>query len=372
MKIILFGATGMLGKYVLLILKEKYEVICILRSDYDIIKDSNLKLENLLNSIDKTDVVINCSGLIPQNTNNKNNNLRDYIKINSIFPNTLNEICNKLNCNFIHVTTDCVFSGLKGNYNENDIHDSNTYYGITKSLGENEKATIIRTSIIGEELYNKNSLLEWLINNKNKKINGYTNHFWNGITCLTLAKIIKNIIDNNLYWKGVRHIYSPDSLTKYDLCSYINKIYNLNITIEKFEKEYKNLTLSSVYDKVFEIDTIYNQIIEQYEYRVNYGKFENLLACRFCGNKDLCEIVKFNDYPLSGGFLKNIENKIYEKIYPLTFLFCDKCQTGLVKEIIKEDYLFKNINESSYFYYSSTIPSLVKHFKNLYEKIILN
>lgn len=371
MKIILFGSTGMLGRYVLSVLDKNYEVVSFLRNDYDIKNDSNLKLENLLSILQENDVVINCSGLIPQNSNN-DNNLRDYIKINSIFPNILNNICNKINCKFIHITTDCVFSGLKGNYNENDIHDSKTHYGITKSFGENETSTIIRTSIIGEELYNKNSLLEWLISNKNKTINGYTNHFWNGVTCLTLAKIIKNIIDKNLYWKGVRHIYSSDSVTKYDLCSYINKIYNLNINIEKKEKDYKNLTLSSIYDKVFEIDTIYNQLVEQYEYKVNFGTFENLLLCRFCGNKDLCEIFKFNDYPLSGSFLKNIKNKIYEKIYPLTFLFCDKCQTGLVKEIVKEDYLFKNINESSYFYYSSTIPSLVKHFKNLYEKIILN
>ena len=268
MKIILFGSTGMLGRYVLSVLYKNYQVISFLRDDYDIKNDSNLKLENLLSILQKNDVVINCSGLIPQNNSNNIDSLRDYIKINSIFPNTLNEICSKLNCKFIHITTDCVFSGLKGDYDENDIHDSNTYYGISKSLGENETSTIIRTSIIGEELYNKNSLLEWLKKNKNKTINGYTNHFWNGVTCLTLAKIIKNIIDNNLYWKGVRHIYSPDSVNKYDLCNYINEIYNLNIKIEKIEKEYKNLTLTSVYDKLFDIDTIYNQIIEQYEHNI--------------------------------------------------------------------------------------------------------
>lgn len=268
MKIILFGSTGMLGKYILNVLNKYYKVICILRNDYDIKSDSNLKLETLLKILKENDVVINCSGLIPHNSDNENN-LRDYIKINSIFPNTLINICNKFKCNVIHITTDCVFSGLIGSYNENDKHDSSTYYGISKSLGENENATIIRTSIIGEELHNKKSLLEWIISNKNKIINGYTNHFWNGVTCLTLAKIIKKIIENNLYWKGIRHIHSQDSVSKHELCRYINKIYNLNITIEKVKKNYKNLTLTSIYDKIFEIDTIYNQLIEQREYKLN-------------------------------------------------------------------------------------------------------
>lgn len=264
MKIWLFGSTGMLGRYVLNILSEYYNVTCINRSDYDIKIDSNEKLEELLNNVQENDVVVNCSGLIPQN-NVTPHNVRDYVKINSIFPNILNEICNKTKCNFIHITTDCVFSGLTGNYNENDIHDSNSYYGISKSLGENNKATIIRTSIIGEEHCNKNSLLEWLIKNQNKTIQGYSNHYWNGVTCLTLAKIIKQIIENNSFWKGVRHIYSPVSVSKYELCNYINEIYNLNITIEKNEHEYKNMTLTSIYDKMFEIDTIYSQIKELHQ-----------------------------------------------------------------------------------------------------------
>jgi hypothetical protein len=197
---------------------------------------------------------------------------------------------------------------------------------------------------------------------------GFVNHFWNGITCLELAKIIKNIIDNNLFWKGVRHINSPEIISKYELCKYINEIYNLNIEVTPIEKEFKNLSLIS--SCFLKIDTIYNQLIEQKEFNIKYGHYENLKSCRFCNTENLYEIMKFNDYPLSGGFLKNKKNIIYEKIFPLTFLFCENCKTGLVKEIVKEDYLFTNINESSYFYYSSTITSLVTHFKKLYKKII--
>ena len=70
-----------------------------------------------------------------------------------------------------------------------------------------ENATIIRTSIIGHEINHKKSLLEWIISNKNKEINGYRNHLWNGVTCLTLAKIIKNMIDDNIFGKVYVHIY---------------------------------------------------------------------------------------------------------------------------------------------------------------------
>ena len=368
MKIVLFGATGMLGRYVLNVLKEYYDVYCISRDNYDIENDSFEKLEDILNEIlQKNDVIINCSGIIPQKY--ENDKFKTYIRVNTLFPHKLNEISKKNKYKFIHITTDCVFDGSKGNYCYNDKHTATDIYGISKSQGEPEDATIIRTSIIGEELRNKKSLLEWVISNKNKKINGFTNNYWNGITCLTLSNVIKNIIDNNLFWKGIKHINNPETISKYELCKYINEIYSLNIEITPIEKEYKNLSLVS--DEFFKIDSIYNQIIEQKKFNIKYGYYENLTSCRFCNSEKLCEIMKFDDYPLSGAFLKNKKNIIYEKIFPLTFLYCENCKTGLVKEIVKEDHLFTNINESSYFYYSSTIPSLVTHFKQLYEKIIV-
>ena len=368
MNIVLFGSTGMLGRYIYNVLKNDYNIICIIRDDYDIENDIWSKLEYILsNNLKENDIIINCAGIIPQKY--KNDNYKSYIRVNTLFPHKLNEISKKNKYKFIHITTDCVFDGSKGNYCANDIHTSKDIYGISKSQGEPEDATIIRTSIIGEELYGKKSLIEWVKSNKNGQIKGYNNHYWNGVTCLTLANYIKNIIDNNDFWKGVKHINSPEIISKYKLCKYINEIYNLNIEVIPIEKEYKNLSLLG--DFFFKIDTIYNQLNEQKNFNIKYGYYENLKSCRFCNTENLCEIMKFNDYPLSGGFLKNKKNIIYEKIFPLTFLFCENCKTGLVKEIVKEENLFTNINENSYFYYSSTISSLVSHFKKLYEKIIL-
>jgi hypothetical protein len=83
--------------------------------------------------------------------------------------------------------------------------------------------------------------------NKNKTITGYTNFYWNGVTCLTLSKIIKDIIKNDKYWSGVKHIYSPNIVSKFELCNMINKIYELNINIGEVEiNESKYMTLSTI------------------------------------------------------------------------------------------------------------------------------
>ena len=245
-KIFILGCDGMLGRYMYKYLFNIYEVYPINRSNYDVLNDNfnNLKKILIPNSI-----LINCIGIIPQ-SNEKNDSL--YLKINCIFPNMLSVLCNELNIKFIHITTDCVFSGKKGNYTENDVHDETNIYGLSKSLGEPNNCTVIRTSIIGEELKSKKSLLEWVISNDNKdskkvtEINGYTDHYWNGVTCLQLSKIIKYIIDNNLYWNGIKHFFSPSSVSKYELIKLIILIYNLNIKVNKCTNTYTNKTLNTI------------------------------------------------------------------------------------------------------------------------------
>ena len=139
-------------------------------------------------------------------------------------------------------------------------------YGVSKSLGEMcYNTTIIRTSIIGEERKNKYSLLEWVKKHNNNTINGYTNHLWNGVTCLQLAKIINQIINNNIWWKGVRHIFSPNTVSKYELVNIINDVYKLNNTVVKF-KTNNNIdkTLCTNYETnhLFNIPNLIDQICE--------------------------------------------------------------------------------------------------------------
>jgi dTDP-4-dehydrorhamnose reductase len=267
-KIILFGKTGMLGNYIYKYFKNKLFINCI---DYRITNQNFSKLEELLieNNIDNNTCVINCIGLIPQKKNIILSD-KEYYLINSLFPHILWQICKKYKCKMIQPSTDCVFNGKKGNYNECDIHDEINAYGISKSLGEPLECTIIRTSIIGLEIYNKKSFMEWVLSNNNNKINGYTNHLWNGITCLEYCKVIDNIISNNIFWEGIKHIYSPEKVSKYELASMISSIFQLNIEIipSKTEISYDK-TLTSIYNNNFNIKSLYLQIEDLKNFSIN-------------------------------------------------------------------------------------------------------
>jgi len=269
-RVIIFGVNGMLGSYIYdyMTKTNKYKIVPITRKEFDVLKYIN-KLEDILldKKIDDKTCIINCIGLIPQRLKN-NTDASQYFIINSIFPQLLSKYCNKYSAKMIHPTTDCVFSGFVGNYIESDYHDEKGLYGVSKSLGENIDCTIVRTSIIGEEINNKYSLLEW-VKNSNTNINGYTNHLWNGITCLQYSKIIENIIDNNLFWKGVKHIYSPEIKSKYELCCIIKDVYNLSIEINKIETTTTiDKTLKSIYKPNFNIPSLEKQIKELYDYSI--------------------------------------------------------------------------------------------------------
>ena len=265
MKICIFGSNGMLGRYFYLYLKQFYEVIPIDRKKLDALNSNINDIDRLFKKMgcdDKT-IVINCIGIIPQRTSF--NDTEKYIRVNSEFPLLLNSICEKYLSHFVHITTDCIYDGKQGQYNENDQATESNIYGLSKALGEPLTATVIRTSIIGEESLNKKSLLEWVRSQNGQTITGFNNHLWNGVTCLQLAKIIAYIIHNNLFWKGVRHIYSPHHLSKYELVKLIIEIYDLQISVIEFNhKEKSDKTLTSIYTtcQSLNIPSIKQQIME--------------------------------------------------------------------------------------------------------------
>ena len=261
MKIYVFGSTGMLGNYVYSYFKnEGYDVVGFDRSNIDALHATTVELSAL--GIKSSDVIINCIGLIPQHGSWPDDHFK---RVNSIFPHNINNFIKDNNVHFIHVTTDCVFSGKDGPYDEYSPHDEAGSYGKSKSLGELLDTTVIRTSIIGEEVRNKKSLLEWVKFNEGKEIDGYTNHVWNGITCLQFAKVCRDIIDNKRYWEGVRHIHSPEAITKYKLLENISDIYNLDIKVTPIETDNKcDRSLSTIYtDNIFNIPRLSDQIVQQ-------------------------------------------------------------------------------------------------------------
>lgn len=277
MKIIIFGSNGMLGGYIYKYFSNlnKFKIIEINRSSFDLEIDKFQKLIDIFNkyNVNQNDIIINCIGLLPHRFNSNsllNQRFSDdiykkFILVNSIFPHHLEKLYFIFNCKIIHITSDCVFLGNKGQYNENDIPDLYNVYGITKTCGESDQICNIRTSIIGKEINNKKSLLEWILSQKNKTINGYTNYLWNGLTCLELAKIIHKIISTNSFWKGTRHIYSPDTVSKYDIACLVNQFFDLNININEFSLDTKiDRTLSSIFNNSLDLNvqSIKNQIME--------------------------------------------------------------------------------------------------------------
>lgn len=261
MKVFIFGSSGMLGTYLVEYLKNNFNVVPITRNEFDLLSDFNLLKEKY--KFNSSDIIINAAGIIKQ----RNFSCEELITVNSLFPHFLSHLKDEYSCEVIHITTDCVFSGKDGGYNEDALHDCTDDYGKSKSLGENNNLTIIRTSIIGEELRNKKSLLEWIRSKSNLNISGYINHFWNGVTCLELSKQIETIIFNNSYWKGVKHYHSYDIVSKYQLVSFINEIYKLNNTITPIIEKYCDRTLTSKFDCPIK-KTIKEQILEMKNFTI--------------------------------------------------------------------------------------------------------
>jgi len=259
MKIFIFGANGMLGSYLHKYIRGSVSVV---RSQVEAMKiqknDFYFQLKQL--EIKRGDVIINVIGII----NKRIKEPIEFLTVNSLFPRVMADYCEKYGIGLIHISTDCVFNGLKGNYNETDLAGDTSIYGISKSAGEPRNCTIIRTSIIGENRNNSQDLLEWVRTHKNTIVTGWVNHIWNGITCLELARICKWIIDSNSFWFGVRHIFSPSPISKADLVEMISVIYELNNKIDKISGPYYcNRTLDTIYPLPYIIPELKVQIIEQ-------------------------------------------------------------------------------------------------------------
>ena len=252
MKIVIFGSTGMLGRYLVEHFTKDYDVICCNRNDVDLSCVTEYKLKKYFTKevVGKGDVVINCAVL-------KSGNCDLMFMVNSVFPHLLN----LFDMDVIHISTDGVFSGNDGNYDEQSIVDCIDKYGITKYLGENCDQTVIRTSIIGDG--DGKTFIGWLKENSSCDVYGYNNHLWNGVTCFELVKYIESLVKTKMYWKGIRHIFSPGVVTKYELIGIIDKIYNLDINIKEDGSKlncYRNLKsifkspiTKSLYDQIYEM-----------------------------------------------------------------------------------------------------------------------
>ncbi|HEX75381.1 MAG TPA: SDR family oxidoreductase [Dehalococcoidia bacterium] len=248
MKVLILGITGMLGHKLYQQLVTTFDVIGTLRGGYnsisrygffqesDIIPNINAlrisQIEEVIGRINPN-VVINSIGIIKSVREAQDRLLN--IWVNSLFPHQLYQICKRKEIRLIHISTDCVFSGKKGNYRETDPSDAEDIYGKTKYLGEvsEERALTIRTSLIGRELSTANNLVEWFLSNQGSKVNGFTNAIFSGFPTIRFAQIMANIIAKEQNLSGVYHI-SSKPISKFKLLTLIRERMNLDIEVEEY------------------------------------------------------------------------------------------------------------------------------------------
>lgn len=248
MKILILGGDGMLGHqlYQYLVLCH-HDVRVTLRENFGNYERyhffdkekayCNIDVENLVQVLGvlknfEPDVVINCIGLIKQRPEKENVLLN--LNINAVFPHQLSLLCKEINARLVHMSTDCVFDGKLGGYSEEDLSNAEDVYGKTKFLGElHESHTItLRTSIIGFELKNKKSLLEWVLSQKGRAVSGFRNAIFSGFTTHEMARIIERIITQYPREYGLYNVAS-NPVSKYDLLCVINQAFDLNLTISE-------------------------------------------------------------------------------------------------------------------------------------------
>lgn len=179
-------------------------------------------------------IVVNCVGIVKQDASAKDPFAS--ISVNALFPHRLAQLGRAVGARLIHISTDCVFSGQKGNYLEDDKSDAEDLYGRTKYLGElsGPGCLTLRTSIVGRELAGSHGLVEWFYSQRGGRVRGFKNAIFSGFTTEALSRIIANIIEQHPSLEGVYNVAS-DPISKFDLLTLINESARLHINIEPDE-----------------------------------------------------------------------------------------------------------------------------------------
>ncbi len=277
-KVLVLGSGGMLGHMVYHYFKtlNKYSLV---DASYPVKANPESFLLDVTNKEaletflleQKPDIVINCIGILLRGSKDDPSNA---IYLNSYFPHQLSRILRSFGSKLIHVSTDCVFTGEKGEYIETDFKDARDTYGLSKSLGEidNNHDLTLRTSIIGPEL-NKvgEGLFHWYMN-QSGTINGFTKMIWGGVTTLELAKAADAAIDQDI--TGLIHITNDLPISKYNLVSLFKNIWNTDhIEINSVEGKVANKSLkSSRTDFDYQVPSYERMLKDQYEWMQENSK----------------------------------------------------------------------------------------------------
>lgn len=272
-KILLFGATGMAGHVAYYYLQStgRYKLVNAvyrtkLTEDSIIVDVTDKNAVAEVVRMVRPELIINCIGVLIKGSKEYPDNA---VFINAYFPHLLKKLSDEVGAKLVHISTDCVFSGKKGNYNEDDFRDADDIYGRSKALGEiiNDKDLTLRTSIIGPELkVNGEGLFHWFMY-QTGKVNGFKTAIWGGVTTLELAKAIDAAIIQNK--TGLIQLSNGMGISKYDLLNLFKRIWHHNVDILPFDENGVNKSIAKSERFTYEVPGYEDMLLEQYEWMEN-------------------------------------------------------------------------------------------------------
>lgn len=256
MRVLILGGNGMLGHQLCRLLSERMEIWATFREmpkkysflpvdqmlDKVYVQDA-ARVTEVLDTV-KPDAVVNAVGIVKQRDEAKQ--AVPSIQINALFPHQLADLCIERGIRVIQISTDCVFSGFRGNYSELDVPDPVDLYGRTKLLGElNRPGTLtLRTSIIGWQLDTFSSLLSWFALQRNTQIKGYRKAIYSGFSTEVMAQLIGDILQTRPDLSGLYQVAS-EPITKFDLLEKMRDILGWkDIVIEPDDQFFCDRSLS--------------------------------------------------------------------------------------------------------------------------------
>lgn len=275
-KVLLFGATGMAGHVTYYYLRStgKYDISNVvyrtpLTEDSIVVDVTNRDaVADVVHRV-HPEIIINCIGILIKGSKEHPDNA---ILINAYFPHLLKRLSDEVGAKLIHISTDCVFSGKKGNYTEDDFRDADDVYGRSKALGEviNNKDLTIRTSIIGPELkINGEGLFHWFMY-QHGEVNGFRTAIWGGVTTLELAKAIDYALDNGTV--GLVHLSNGLGISKYDLLNLFKEIWGKDIVIKPHDGNGVNKSIEKSLCFGYNVSSYRQMLVEQFEMMKRYSK----------------------------------------------------------------------------------------------------
>ena len=250
MKLLILGADGMLGHKLFQMLGEAFPETCgtisgnVSDAPFDripffqtdrVIPEVNPMdfqgLENIIKQV-SPDTVINCLRVATHG--DETAPPAQSITVNSLLPHRLAEMTAAQGARLMHFSSDCVFSGKKGFYTEEDTPDATHAYGQTRLLGDvkADNTLVLRSSVIGRELTGHSSLLDWFLTQKGKEINGFTRAIYSGLSSIETARVVQMILEKTPLLTGLYHVAS-EPVNKYDLLKLAQECFGVDITIHK-------------------------------------------------------------------------------------------------------------------------------------------